>query len=320
MPGVNRVVQFAEFGGPEVLRIVERAVPTPGEGQVLVRVRAAGANPVDTKVRRGLFSNGRPPEAPLPVGIDVSGVVEDVAPGGAPARIGDSVLGLAVGGSFADYTLARHLVTKPADMPWAEAAAWPTVTEAAFRCLKQLQIQAGEALLIHGAAGSVGAMATQLAIAAGATVIGTASPDQFDYLGGLGATPVRYGDGWSDRVRDAAPGPVHAVLDTAGRAGRVGAAGRPSGAGHHDLRSRCGRTWSPVQRRQLCRPRVRGDCQDPAVVGGRNPDPGCPQLSADRRRRAVPGPRVRSAAREADRHAVTAGPLGSRPLGENMPR
>jgi NADPH:quinone reductase-like Zn-dependent oxidoreductase len=230
MPAVNRVVQFAEFGSPDVLRIVERPVPTPGEGQVLVRVRAAGANQVDAKVRTGLFSGGRPLASPLPVGIDLAGVVEDVGPGSVPAGVGDSVLGLAVGGAFADYALARHVVTKPADMPWAEAAAWPTVTEAAFRCLKQLQVQSGETLLVHGAAGSVGAVATQLAIAAGATVIGTAAPDQFDYLRGLGATAVRYGEGWSARVRDAAPGPLHAVLDTAGRgvlAESVQLVGRP---------------------------------------------------------------------------------------------
>jgi len=217
MPVVNRVVQFADFGGPEVLRIVEQALPTAGEGQVVVRVRAAGSNPVDVKVRTGLFSGGGSLEVPLPVGIDLAGVVEDVGPGAAPAQVGDSVLGLAVGGSFADYALARHVVAKPADMPWPDAAAWPTVTEAAFRCLKQLQVQAGETLLIHGAAGSVGAMATQLARAAGVSVIGTAAPEQFDYLRELGATPVRYGEGWPDRVREATPARVDAALDTAGR-------------------------------------------------------------------------------------------------------
>jgi NADPH:quinone reductase-like Zn-dependent oxidoreductase len=122
-------------------------------------------------------------------------------------------------------------VAKPAGLSWAAAAALVTVGEAAFRVLKHLNLSAGQTLLILGAGGSAGTIATQLAVARGLTVVGTAGPDDARRLSSLGASAVRYGDGWADRVRAAAPDGVDAVFDTTGAgllAGAVSLAGGPA--------------------------------------------------------------------------------------------
>lgn len=133
------------------------------------------------------------------------------------ASVGDEVLGWTTTGAYAQYALAESFAPKPAGLDWADAAALPVATETAQRVLDLLGVRAGETLLLHGAAGAVGAAATQLAVAAGVTVIGTASPAGHDYLRELGATPVAYGDGPVARVRAAAPQGVDAVFDAAGK-------------------------------------------------------------------------------------------------------
>jgi NADPH:quinone reductase-like Zn-dependent oxidoreductase len=145
----------------------------------------------------------------------VSGVVE-AAGDRAGAAVGDEVFGVASADGYSEFALLDHPVAMPAGLSFRDAAAVTTVGEAAFRVLKHLGLKAGQTLLILGAGGSVGTTAVQLAVARGITVIGTAAEDDIDRLAGLGATAVRYGDGWADRVRAAAPGGVDAVFDTAG--------------------------------------------------------------------------------------------------------
>ncbi|MEU4494261.1 NADP-dependent oxidoreductase [Streptomyces sp. NPDC023998] len=210
-------IVFEEFGGPEVLRLTEAAEPHAGPGQVRVTVKAAGVNPADYKIRYGWMQEVFPTSLPATLGLEFAGIVDEVGEGVNGAAVGDEVLGWTVTGAYAQYALAESFAPKPAGLGWAEAAALPVATETAQRVLDLLKVQAGETLLLHGAAGAVGAAATQLAVAAGVTVIGTASPAGHDYLRELGATPVAYGDGLAERVRAAAPQGVDAVFDAAGK-------------------------------------------------------------------------------------------------------
>lgn len=210
-----RAVQFSEFGSAERLRIVEVPVPEPGPGQVRVAVRAAGVNPIDWKIRRGLMTRIAPVEFPHIPGIEVAGVVDAVGEG-APFTPGDEVFGWSRGsGSYAEFALASVLALKPAGLSWAEAAALPVSGETAVRALNALDVAAGDTLLVNGAGGSVGSLAVQFAVGRGAEVVGTVGEAGEEYVRTLGATPVRYGDGLVQRVRAVADR-VDAVLDAAG--------------------------------------------------------------------------------------------------------
>lgn len=211
-----RAVTFSEYGGPDVLRMGEVDTPEPGAGQVRVAVRAVGVNPIDVKIRNGDLRQMMPLRFPAEPGSEISGVVDAVGPGVGRLAVGDEVLALTDGGAYAEYALASLALPKPASLSWEEGAALPVVAGTAYRCLGEMDLRPGATLLVHGAAGSVGSVAVQLARARGLTVIGTARPDDLDHVRGLGATAVPYGDGWVDRVEAAAPQGVDAVLDTSG--------------------------------------------------------------------------------------------------------
>jgi NADPH:quinone reductase-like Zn-dependent oxidoreductase len=208
-------ITFSRYGGPDVLTAAPAEVPRPGPGQVRVRVRAVSVNLIDVKLRSGMMDGIFPVQFPMVPGWDVAGVV-DAAGEGAGAAVGDEVFGVASAGGYSDYALLDRPVAKPAALSWEVAAAVVTVGEAAFRVLKHLGVRAGQTLLILGAGGSVGTIAVQLAVARGVTVIGTAAEDDLERLTALGATAVRYGDGWAQRVRAAAPDGIDAVFDTTG--------------------------------------------------------------------------------------------------------
>jgi NADPH:quinone reductase-like Zn-dependent oxidoreductase len=212
-------------------------VPRPGPGQVRIRVRAVAVNLLDIKIRSGRMDGIFPVRFPVLPGWDVAGVVEAVGDG-ATAAVGDEVFGVAAVGGYSEYALLDRPVAKPQGLPWEAAAAVITVGEAAFRVLKHLGLKAGQTLLILGAGGSVGTIAVQLAAARGITVIGTAAEGDVERLTGLGATVVRYGDGWAQRVRaavpggTAAPGGVDAVFDAAGAGLLADAIDLAGGADH----------------------------------------------------------------------------------------
>ena len=212
---MNTVITYARYGGPEVLVPSEAPIPQPGPGQVRIRVKAVAVNLIDAKVRGGLLDGIIPVEFPVVPGWDVSGVV-DAAGEGASAAAGDEVFGVASVGGYSQYALLDRPLAKPAALSFETAAALVTVGEAAFRGLKHLGLKAGQTLLILGAGGSVGTIAAQLAVARGITVIGTAGEGDLGRLTRLGGTAVRYGDGWAERVREAAPAGVDAVFDTSG--------------------------------------------------------------------------------------------------------
>ena len=213
-----QAVVFEEFGGPEVLRTKEVAEPHAGPGQVRVKVRAAGVNPIDFKIRRGWTKGFIDVTFPATPGTEVAGVVDEVGDG-AEFAVGDEVVGRSATGAYAEHAIVGNVAPKPAALSWEQAVGVPIAGETAQRVLDELQVKDGETLLVHGAAGAVGSIAVQLAKAAGATVIGTASPANHDFLRSIGATPVEYGDGLIDRVRAVAPQGIDAVLDAAGYGG-----------------------------------------------------------------------------------------------------
>ncbi|WP_061006730.1 NADP-dependent oxidoreductase [Mycolicibacterium mucogenicum] len=216
---MSRIVQFAEYGTPEVLRVVDAEPPVPGPTQVRIAVRATGVNPIDWKILSGQMRELFPVELPAGVGSDVAGVVDAVGAEVTEWAVGDEVLGQSTTGSFADYALTEsdEIVRKPAGVAWEVAGSLAGAGGTAYAVLKKLGIKAGETLLIHAAAGGVGTFAVQLAKAQGVNVIGTAGEANHEYLRSLGATPVTYGDGLAERVRAVAPQGVDAVLDASGR-------------------------------------------------------------------------------------------------------
>jgi NADPH:quinone reductase-like Zn-dependent oxidoreductase len=208
-----QAVQFSQFGGPEVLRIVDLPDPHPGPGEIRIAVRAAGVNQSDWKKRQGLMDE----ELPQTLGYEAAGVVDELGPGVTGVAVGDRVFGFsAEGAAQAELAVLSYYAPVPAKLGFADAAALPAAVETAARALDQLGVGGGGTLLVNGASGSVGSAAVQLAVARGARVIGTASPANHDYLRSLGAEPIAYGDGLAERVRALAPDGVDLALDVAG--------------------------------------------------------------------------------------------------------
>jgi NADPH:quinone reductase-like Zn-dependent oxidoreductase len=212
-----RAVVLSSFGGPEELRLGDVDRPEPGRGQVRVRVRAVGVNPFDAKVRSGAMEAVFSTRLPTILGSEVAGVVDAVGPDVTGTSVGDEVFGWADTGAYAEYALTTTFAPKPGDLAWEHAVALPVAAETADRVFGLLDVKPGETLLVHGAAGGVGTMAVQLAVAAGLRVIGTAGPDNQEHVAALGATPTTYGEGLVRRVRAIAPEGVDAVFDVAGK-------------------------------------------------------------------------------------------------------
>jgi NADPH:quinone reductase-like Zn-dependent oxidoreductase len=208
-----KAVRFSRFGGPEVLEIVDLADPHPGPGQVRIAVRAAGVNPSDWKKRAGLMDE----DLPQTMGYEAAGMVDELGDGVADVAVGDRVFGFSADGTAqAELAVLSHYAPIPPSLDFIGAAALPAAVETATRALDQLGVGSGGTLLVNGASGSVGSAAVQLAAVRGARVIGTASPANHSYLRALGAEPVAYGDGLTERVRALAPDGVDLALDVAG--------------------------------------------------------------------------------------------------------
>ncbi|WP_433264358.1 NADP-dependent oxidoreductase [Actinosynnema sp. CS-041913] len=190
MTKTMRAIRQTALGGPGVLEPVETERPSAGPGRILVRVVAAGVNPVDWKVREHGYWH-RPPLIP---GWDVSGVVEDTGPGENRFRVGDEVYGMPyfpeVGGGYAEYVAApaRHFARKPRTLDHVHAAALPLAALTGWQALTEAaDVRPGQRVLVHAAAGGVGHLTVQLAKALGAHVTGTASAAKHDLLRDLGA-------------------------------------------------------------------------------------------------------------------------------------
>ncbi|MDJ1136312.1 NADP-dependent oxidoreductase [Streptomyces iconiensis] len=212
-----KAIAFATYGGPEVLQITNTDIPEPDPDQVRVAVRAAGVNPYDWKVRSGAMAAAVPLELPYVPGLELAGTVDAVGDGVGALSVGDEVSGPAQH-AYASYVVAdaARLMRRPATLDAERAGALPVAAEAAHRALAELDVMVGETVLIHGAAGAVGTLATQFALDRGARVIGTAGGAGLSRVTELGAEAVGHGEGVAERVRDIAPHGVDAVLDTSG--------------------------------------------------------------------------------------------------------
>lgn len=204
---------YTQFGGPDVLQLVDTEVPRPGPGQVRIAVRATAVNAFDWRVREGQKLGAHPVRLPTGLGLDASGVVEEVGENVVGVDVGDAIFGEGVE-TYAESALMTRWHRMPAELSYAEAAGYPSVVETALRVLDEVGVQAGQTLLVSGAAGGVGSPVVQIARSRGVSVIGVAGSENLDYLRGLGALATTYGEGWVERVRGL--GRVDAALDLAG--------------------------------------------------------------------------------------------------------
>lgn len=211
-----RAVRIGAYGGPEQVRIEDVPEPHAGPGQIRIKVAAASINPVDGKILRGLMSGGEPLSEPTGLGFDGAGVVDEVGDGVTGVAVGDDVLGLGQQ-TQAEYAVLTDWAAKPSSLDWGVAGAAGTVVETATRGLDLLGVGSGSTVLVDGASGGVGAVAVQMAKARGATVLGSASEQNADYLREIGAVPITYGDGLSERLAAAGAGRIDAVFDVAGK-------------------------------------------------------------------------------------------------------
>lgn len=216
-----RFAEYRSYGGPEVIEVVEADAPVPGPGEVRVRVRAAGLNPVDYMVfgseqMSAAFGSGSLPGG---IGNDFAGVVDALGDGVTGLTLGEGVFGGARGHAVADYTVvpADELERIPAGLSFEVAGALAIAGRTAVASVRQVALTAADTVFVSAAAGGVGILAAQLATKTGATVVGTASEANHEFLRGLGVVPVAYGDGLVDRLRDAAPGGYTAALDNHGQ-------------------------------------------------------------------------------------------------------
>jgi NADPH:quinone reductase len=217
----TKAVVATAFGGPEVLSVIEMPVRQPHPGEVLIEVRAAGTNPIDFKQYSGMMGRNTA-SLPIHLGREAAGVVTEVAgsaegPAGG-IHVGDEVVAFRIAGGYAGQVVvpASAVLPKPTALSFEQASGMMLVGTTAVHALAVIRVGTGDTVLIHGAAGGVGLMAVQLAVDAGARVIGTASEGSHPLLREFGAEPVTYGPGLEERIRALVPGGVDAAVDAVG--------------------------------------------------------------------------------------------------------
>ena len=216
---MSRAVRFEEYGGVDVLSVVDVDPPVPGSGQLLVRVKAAGINPGESKIREGLLRERWPTTFPSGQGSDLAGMVEQVGDGVEKFAAGDEVIGFTdQRASQAELVVvdAENATRRPSEVPWEVAGSLFVAGATAYAAVRAVAAGPGDTVVVAGAAGGVGSIAVQLAAKAGATVIGLASEANHEWLRSRGVVPITYGEGVAERIREAAPGGVDAFIDTIG--------------------------------------------------------------------------------------------------------
>jgi NADPH2:quinone reductase len=214
-----RAVRFDHYGDRDVLYIAEVDVPQPAAGQVVVQVQAAGINPGEASIRKGLLAERFPATFPSGEGSDLAGIVSAVGEGVTNFVEGDEVLGWSWDrSSHADFVAvpADQLITRPPDLDWSVAGSLYVVGVTAFAAVRAISPESGETVVVSAAAGGVGSLVVQLLTLRGVKVIAIASVDNHGRLRSLGTTPVAYGVGLAERISTAAPGGVDGFIDLFG--------------------------------------------------------------------------------------------------------
>jgi NADPH:quinone reductase-like Zn-dependent oxidoreductase len=216
---VSRAVRFDHYGAADVLTIVEVEDRSPGAGEVRVRVVTAAINPGEIAIREGSLHDRWPTTFPSGEGSDFAGVIVEV---------GDRVDGIAVGDEVIGFSdernahaesvtiSAERVIPKPHGVSWDVAGSLYVAGTTARACVDAVRVKRGDTVVVAGAAGGVGIIATQLAVLAGAAVVATASKENHAFLTSIGAIPVEYGKGLADRIRKIVPDGVDAFIDTFG--------------------------------------------------------------------------------------------------------
>jgi NADPH:quinone reductase-like Zn-dependent oxidoreductase len=211
-------VRFDHYGDADVLNVVPAPRPAPGQGQVLVGVVATAINPGEIAIREGLLHDRWPATFPSGQGSDLAGVIERLGAGVTQFSEGDEVFGFVhTRSSHAELVVveASQLARRPPSVPWEVAGSIFGVGTAAYAAVRAVGAGPGDTVVVSAAAGGVGTVAVQLAARAGARVFGLASEPHHDWLTAHGVTPLAYGEGVSDRIKQAA-GQVDAFIDTFG--------------------------------------------------------------------------------------------------------
>jgi NADPH:quinone reductase-like Zn-dependent oxidoreductase len=218
---INHAVRYDHFGHTDVLYIAELPKPSPKAGEILVRVKTAGINPGEASIREGMLEKQFPSTFPSGQGTDFAGVVESVGEGITQFKAGDEVIGFTNGrNGQAEYVVvtANELVPRLPEISWEEAGGLFVVGTTAYAAISAVSLQAGETLIVSGAAGGVGSAAVQIAKHRGATVIGLASEPHHQWLKDHGVIPVAYGENDEEKIKAALNGgKADAFIDTSGK-------------------------------------------------------------------------------------------------------
>ncbi len=214
-----KAVRFNQYGGIDVLQIVDVERPQPGPEQVLVNVRAAGINPGEASIRKGLFAKQWPATFPSGQGSDLAGIVAAVGKGVQSFAMGDEVIGFTNNrASHAEFVVVEesNLIHRPPNVSWEEAGSLFIAGTTAYAAIRAVALKRGDTLAVSGAAGGVGSIVVQLAVREGAKVIGLASETHHHWLKEHGVIPITYGDGVEERIRAASNNHLDAFIDTFG--------------------------------------------------------------------------------------------------------
>ena len=214
-----RAVRFDHYGGTDVLDVVEVERPVPTAGEALVRVKAAGINPGEAAIREGRMHARWPATFPSGEGSDLAGVIEELDDAITGFAIGDEVIGFTnARASHAELVLVTpaQMTRKPGAVPWEVAGALPIAGMTAYAAVRAVAPAPGETVAISAAAGGVGSIAAQLALRAGATVIGLASEQHHRWLEDHGVIAISHGDGVAERIRERSGGRLDAFIDAFG--------------------------------------------------------------------------------------------------------
>src|SRR3984885_15386039 len=211
-----KAVRFDQYGGVDVLKVVDAPVPEPGQGEALIKVKAASINPGEAKIREGLLHARWPATFPSGEGSDIAGIVTKIGAGVEGFNVGDEVFGFTDRrASHAEYVIveAQNLTRKPANVSWEVAGALAVAGSTAYASVRAVSLKPGDAVAVSGAAGGVGSIAVQLAKRAEAEVIGIASPANHNWLAAHGIKQLAYQEGLFDLLREAR---IKAFIDTHG--------------------------------------------------------------------------------------------------------